>query len=314
VFVGLGILSTFEFGEFAVQVGFGWLFFAVIGDLLLRKKDPQFRAKGRLVASSIALLMALNIGFTHFREEQKTSAIRKDLIEHFMAATVDADRAPGISPSTTLAQGTESPSVGLSEGQPTGTVPGHLDAYLNAGKKRAKDFAEESAAINRKFSSIDLSGVLLPKNLTNKASIDASRRTLNSYKAVIAERDATLVNHFALTEKITRSSNLTEKEVREGLAGLESGKALAVKNYGDLTRVQLATVAASEAILDFAEQNLGHMGVKNGQPLFETQPQLDEYRRLVGILNVAVSNESVVSKKVEGDARKLRQSMADSIK
>lgn len=181
-------------------------------------------------------------------------------------------------------------------------------------KVRAKQFAEESGAIDRKFNAVDLSTVLVAQNLVSKSGIDASRKKLNAYKAAIADRDAMLKKHFVLSEQIIRNSGVSDREVNDGLAGLNSSKGPITQNYADLTRTQLASVNATEDILNFAQRGLGRISVQDGQPIFQTQPELDEYRRLIQALTDAAAAENVITQKVQAQAQKSKQSMVDQLK
>lgn len=111
-----------------------------------------------------------------------------------------------------------------------------------------------------------------------------------------------LKKHFTLSEQIIRGSGMSEREVNNGLAGLNSSKGTVQKNYADLTTTQLATVRATEDVLDFVQKGLGRITVQNGQPMFQTQPELDEYRRLMQLLTDAVATETAVTQKVQEQA------------
>lgn len=312
-----GVLSAYKVGELTVQVGFAWLVAAAVIDLLTKKRDAIAKANGRIVAAVLALVMALVSVFNVYRDTQKVDSAKKELIEQFMTASVEAKSVP--TPETAPAAQTAVPQL------PTPATPvaqqvaatsqaDRLVGILNAMKVRAKQFAEESAAIDRKFNAVELGTVLAVQNLVSKSSLDASRKTLNSYKAAIAERDAMLKKHFTLSEQIIRGSGLSEREVNEGIAGLNSSKGTVQKNYADLTTAQLASVKATEDILDCAQRGLGRIAVQNGQPMFQTQPELDEYRRLIQVLTDAAGTETAVTQKVQAQAQNSKQALVDQLK
>lgn len=311
-----GILSAFKVGEVTVKLGFAWLVAAVFIDWLNRKRDAVAKANGRIVAAVLALVMALVSGFDVYRDTRKVDTAKKELIEQFMQTTVDAKAAPAAEPAQ-VAQSAVTPQPAPVAPVTREAATSYADktvAFLGLMKVRAKQFAEESAAIDRKFNAVDLANVLVAQNLVSKASLDASRKQLNSYKAAIAERDAMLKKHYTLSEQIIRGSGLSEREVSEGLAGLNSSKGSIQKNYSDLTTAQMASVKATEDILDFVQKGLGRITVQNGQPMFQTQPELDEYRRLLQVLTDAASAETAIQEKVQAQAQKSKQFIVDQLK
>jgi hypothetical protein len=181
-------------------------------------------------------------------------------------------------------------------------------------KVRAKQFAETSGALDRKFNAVDLSTVLVPQNLLTAAGIKSSRATLDAYKGLIRERGAMLDKHFAATEQIMRGAGLSERELNNGLAGINSSKGPILQTYAELDAAQLASVKASADILTFAERGLGRITVQNGQLMFQTQPELDEYRRLMQVLTDVATKEDVVTQRVTALQQKSKQSMADQLK
>lgn len=312
-----GFISAFKSGELTVQVGFAWLVAAVVIDLILKKRDATTKANGRIVAATLALVMALATGVSFYRDTQKVDAAKKELIEQFMksaveAKTVDAQAAPAYD-LTPVAPAAE-PQIPSSPTTLGRTEADRVVVLMGLMKERAKRFAEEFGALDRKFNSIDLGTILVPQSLISNASIQASRKKLDRYKALITERDALLKQHFVLSEQIIRGAGLTEQEIQEALSGLNSNKGTVIQNYANLTIAQLATVKASQDILSFAEHGLGRISVQDGQLMFQTQPELDEYQRLMQVLTDAASKESAITEKVTAQAQKSKQSLVDQLK
>lgn len=309
--LSMSVISAGKAGELMVQVGFAWLGAAIVIDLVTRKRDSITKANGRIVAAVLALVLAFVTGFNVYRDDKKVDTAKRELIEQFMATTVEAKAA---STSGVAAPQQTQAVVPAAQQVAVTNEADRAVGVLNAMKVRAKQFAEESAAIDRKFNAVDLDTVLMPQNLVSKASLDASRKKLNSYKAAIAERDAMLKKHLVLSEQIIRGSGLSEREVNEGMAGLNASKGPVAQGYADLTRTQLASVKATGDILDFAQRGLGRIAVQNGQPMFQTQPELEEYQRLIQVLTDAASNETVTTQKVQAQAQKSKQAMVDQLK
>ncbi len=311
-----GLISAGKAGELTVQVGFAWLVAAVVIDLLTRKRDALAKANGRIVAAVLSLVMALFTGFNDYRDNQKVDTAKKELIEQFMAATVEAKTAP---PSTTDSMTASAPAPSVQPAVPEAPKKQTSEAdqtvtFLSAMKERAKKFAEESAALDRKFNSVDLSTILVPQNLISKDAIEASRQKLNTYKSLVAERDQMMSRHLALSEGIIRGSGLSESGVRDAMAGFNSSKESTVRTYADLAAAQLASVKASEDILNFAQRELGRITVQDGQPLFQSQPQLDEYQRLVQVLLSVGETEAKVTERVTALMQKNKQALVDQLK
>lgn len=308
----VGVISAGKAGELTVQIGFAWLAVAIVIDLLTRKRDAAAKANGRIVAAAVALVLAGTAVFKDHRDNLKVDTAKKELIEQFMTSTVEAKNAPATAPVQAAFQ--EPAAVPVAQKVAATSEADRAVGFLNAMKVRAKEFAEDSGTIDRKFNAIDLGTVLNTQNLVSKSGIEASRKKLNAYKAAISDRDAMLKKHFVISEQIIRNSGLTEREVNVGLAGLNSNKGPITQNYADLTRTQLASVSATEDILNFAQRGLGRISVQDGQPLFQTQPELDEYRRLIQVLTDAAAAEDVVTQKVQAQAQKSKQAMVDQLK
>lgn len=54
--------------------------------------------------------------------------------------------------------------------------------------------------------------------------------------------------------------------------------------------------------------------VQNSQPMFQSQPELDEYQRLMQALTEAVATETAVTQKVTAQAQKSKQYIAEQLK
>lgn len=316
-----GFVSAFKAGELTVQVGFVWLVAAVVIDLILKKRDATTKANGRIVAATLALVMALATGVSFYRDTQKVDVAKKELIEQFMRSTVEArtvtaQTAPAyeLAPVPPAAEPRAPSSPPVQKATVGRTEADRMAVLMGLMKERAKKYAEEIGALDSKFNSVDLGTILVPQSLMSKASIQVSRKKLDRYTALIAERDAILKQHFVLSEQIIRSAGLTEQEVQEALAGLNSNKGTVVQNYANLTTAQLASVKASQEILSFAERGLGRIFVQNGQLMFQTQPELDEYQRLMLELTDSAATEGAIAEKVTAQAQKSKQKLVDQLK
>jgi hypothetical protein len=313
----IGVIDARKAGELTVYVGFAWLGAAVIIDLLTRKRDALKKANGRIVAAALALVVGLTSAFNSYQGDKKVDAAKTELIEQFMATTVQARNEPA--PATSQPEAPP-PAVGAPAEATPPTKPfianeaDRMVSFLNAMKVRAKEFAEQSTALDRKFNSTDMSAVLVPQTLTRKDGIQTSRKTLDRYKGLVQERNSMLKQHFIQTEQVIRNQGLTEREINEALAGMRGPQNESVKAYADLSAAQLLSLKATGDILDFAERSLGRVVVQNGQMMFQTQPELDEYNRLMQVLTAVAANEEVVTQRVTVLSQKSKQHLVDQLK
>ena len=91
---GAGVISAYKAGKLTFQAGFAWLVVAIVIDLLTRKRDATTKANGRVVAATAALVFASIAIYTDYRDNQKVDTAKKELIEQFMASSVEARNAP----------------------------------------------------------------------------------------------------------------------------------------------------------------------------------------------------------------------------
>lgn len=308
-----GILSAFKVGEFTVQVGFSWLAAAVVIDLILKKRDSVIKANGRIVAATLALVAALSVSLTWYRDNQNVDTAKKELIEQFMKSTVEAKNAAAApaAPQPAASAQIPGPLAATAVVPAAGSEADRAVAFLQAMKGRVKKFAEDFAALDRKFTANDLASVLKAENLVTREAIQASRKKVETFKALINERNAILKQHFVSSEAFIRNSGLSEREMNEGLAGLNSGKDNTLRNYANLGVAQLASLKLIGELLTFAENSVGRTSVKDGQMMFQTQPELDEYRRLIGAIVESAANEEVATQRVQEMAQQQKQNLVD---
>ena len=305
-----GAISAVKAGELTTKVGFVWLLAAGVTGLILKNRDDRSKANGRIVAATLALMMALVSGFTAYHDTQRVDTAKKELLDQFMASTVNAKAAA----TQSEAIHPEHPAASIQQIAAGSSDADRAVAFLGAMKLRAKQFAETSAALDRKFGEVDFGSVLAPENLVNKTGIQDSRKTLERYKRLIWEREALLKQHYELSEKIIRGMALTEREVNEGMAGLNSKKGPVSEIYAELNTVQYGSVKVSSDLLNFAERGIGRTTLQSGKLVFQSQSELDEYRSLLQALTDVAAKEDVVLQKVNANAQKIKQSMVNEFK
>jgi hypothetical protein len=166
-----------------------------------------------------------------------------------------------------------------------------LDAFLTRMALRARKTGEELAALNGQFAANRVGTVIQPRNLVTKEALLASRKKVDTFKALVARRSTLLWQHFSEMEKLVASSGLSERDARAAMAGADANRAAVLKAYDDLGQAQLDGARAMEDLLAFAQRNLGHTAVQNGEWVFEAQPALDDYRRIMLALDAAGKKE-----------------------
>lgn len=322
VFMGAsGILSAYKVGELTAQIGFAWLFAALAIDLVLKRRDVITKARGRIVAAALTLVMSLVSGINVYRDTQKVDTAKKELIEQFMATAVEVRNAPApVAATEQVATAQAAAAI------PASVVPSsvakpfaaneadRMVGAMNAMKVRVKALAEQSGELDRKFNAVDMSTVLTPQALTSKEGIQASRKTLDYFKGLINERDTMLKQHFYQSEQIIRSQGLTDRQVNEAIAGMRGPQDESVKIYAALSAAQLASLKATSDIVSFAERSLGRVVVQNAQMMFQTQPELDEYNRLMQVLAAMATKEDAVSQQLSKLSQRRKQSLVDQLK
>ena len=166
-----------------------------------------------------------------------------------------------------------------------------LTAFMARMELRAKMTGEELAALNGQFAANRLGTVIQPKNLVSKDALQASRRKVDTFKALVARRSTLLWQHFSEMEKLVAGSGLSERDARAAMAGADANRAAVLKAYDDIGQAQLNGARALDDLLAFAQRNLGHTAVKDGEMIFDAQPVLDDYRRIMLMLDAAGRKE-----------------------
>lgn len=312
-----GLITSFKAGEFTVQVGFSWLVAAVVSDLILRKWGSDTKAKGRIVAATLALVMALTVGIGEYRDTKKVDTAKKELIEDFMSTTVAAQKsaAQPLTPDPASAVEAKVAATPAPIAVPIGASDtDRAVAVLGQMKVQVKKMAAEFVALDQKFRANDLGASLKAENLVTREGIQFSRKKVENLKVLINQRNAILQQHYANTESIIRNSGTSEREIANGLAGMEAGKGNTQRLYQELGNAQMNSLKSINDLLNFAERNLGRITAPNGQVLFQTQPELDEYQRLMAALTELSAREDEITQRVQADAQQHRQNVLDEYK
>lgn len=325
IMAAMGLISAFKCGELTVQVGFAWLVTAVVIDIIFKKREAMTKAKGRIVAAVLALVLAFGAGITLYQDTHRVNEAKKELIEQFMASTVEGNRATTSAPS--VAEAASSAAVAAIASQ-TPVVPAPHPVKIEASgseadravalygqmKVRAKKMAEDFSALDQKFTATDLGAVLKPDNMVTREGIQSSRKKVETFKALINQRNTILQQHFTTSEQIIRGSGLSERETNDALAGLNSGKGTILQSYADLGKAQLDSLKIISGLLNFGERTLGRTSLKDGQIMFQIQADLDEYMRFVQQITDSSAKEEIATQKISAQAQYHKQNLVDEYK
>jgi hypothetical protein len=183
-----------------------------------------------------------------------------------------------------------------------------LQKMIENGKRQQ----QEMQALDEKFRSVDLSGILDASHLTDQRLIAESRTKVEVMRALIGLRGETLRRMFSESAELIKTADISEADRRSALKGMNEKAPATSGLYTELDRVQLATLAAISDLLDFAEANVGKAVAKNGQLLFSSKPALDEYRRLFARAQAAAEEETRVTKSIPAATAKAREELRNA--
>ena len=310
-------LDARKAGELTVYVLLVLLVSDAISNQLTRTRKSLSKAKGRIAIAVIALVLILTSAFSSYHDKQKVKDATKELVKEFMTATIDARNTPiqtssqdeVLENASVLPQAIEQSSNPFIENEADRAL-----RTIEALKPMVKRQVKEKEEFNRKFNAVDLSKALAPQTLTTKDGIRATRKTLETYKTLITERDSMVEKHLVEGEKLFRSQGLTENEIKRALKGMRGPQDENVKMVAELSSAQFAGVEAIFNILAFAESTLGRVTLQDGSLIFQTQAKLDEYNQLLDDYNEISIKEENLLKRAFAISAENKQSMAEVLK
>jgi hypothetical protein len=313
----IGVIGSGKAGYLFVQYGFGWLIGAVLVDLLLRSRSAQAKANGRVVVAAGTFAMAVVAGASLYYDEHRIGEAKSQLVEDFMKTTVDAarveqtPRAKSTAVDVTPPSSISPPVPVVAEASAHRSTTDKMVAYLAGVKESAKGLALENATLERKFANLDLGAVMSAERLSSAEGIQRSRAEVARMQALVREREAIQQRYFSDVESKIKAAGFDESDLRDVSQGFAEGKANTQKLYADLGAAQARSLKAVSDLLDFVYGLQGRTSVQNGQLMFQTQPELDEYQRRFGKLQEAAAAEDVVSKRTLQQVQKNKQAVAD---
>ena len=242
------------------------------------KKRSETRANFLVSLSLVAVVWVSASCFKEWEAHKEFKASAR-----YLANVVNAATPPDSSP-------TENASVSPPQHEEIANlkVPGHTDsgaaeaaALMNTMAELVKKQAERMTALGKKFDAPDaaIDTVLIPENFVNPARLAESRKRLQKFQSLIAERQRLLDDCFRESEELIKTSHMSEYQRSQVLQGFHKTLRQTKTNYKKLDDSQQATIKASSAILDIAQRGMGVNQIQDGKILFAAQGDLDAYNR-----------------------------------
>lgn len=197
---------------------------------------------------------------------------------------------------------------------------------LNAmeNDRMAKKFAAEFLALSdqfekkfqefgERFGAIDLSVYLTAESLTNPNSLSAGRATLAQFRMLIQERNLLVQNMTA--EGNTHIQGIPDESMRRSARkGFDTNQQNSLPLFEELGKTQMAAASAVEKVFDWASKNSGKLRAKDGQLVFASVAQRQEYLSLIDQLNSAAKQEEAVAAKFVANQEKAQARLTEAKK
>jgi hypothetical protein len=143
--------------------------------------------------------------------------------------------------------------------------------------------AAAGRALDEQLRAVDLDRHLAPSELTSAAGIAAARAELARYRRLVAQRTALL--RAGVEENARFVATIPPGAARDRAAARAGPSFAAMQAYTDIERAQAGNADAVQALLDWAQANLGHVESDDGRFGLETPAQAEALaalqRRLV---------------------------------
>lgn len=171
--------------------------------------------------------------------------------------------------------------------------------------------ATKFAALNTKYSTMDLTKVLEPENVVTQAGRQKGAQVVAQLRAYVLERDAIISDSF--NESTQLIAGIQSAEVKRGaLEGMRETAEANKRMYADLTAKQYATADAILAILAWCEkQPNGSLAIEDGKLIFTTVEQQTQLQALIATLNEAETAQAKVIEAVTATANSLETKKAE---
>jgi hypothetical protein len=295
-----GRISSYIGGELIGAGLANWALYGGVAWLITRKRSPQAKGIGALLAGLIVLGSVLVVSADKAAEQTYLAMAMQEMREALDDLRI-ADQG-----ATELPKRSPLPEV------PQSARHGRI-AFVCDMADQARRNASQTVRLNRKFAALDLVSMLKPERITSAAGLRVSRDTIGRYRAAVAERGAIARDAMAAGLKVIERANIAEADRASTKKAFDDNRTSHMKSLGELERANLAAADSIEAILDLAQRNLGGIVYRGGRLIFRAQPVLDEYRRLVANSQEAGQREEAVLHEVQQAVERRLRAAADNL-
>lgn len=203
---------------------------------------------------------------------------------------------------------------------------GIMDGFGNSARDKeiGKKFLSDAIALSKKheqrflelgerMAKADMSTILAPQNVTNKAGLAKSRAMVAQYRGFIAERGAILKLNLKEGKELVKS--LPPGDVRDGAQKGVEGKLKETTNFfKDVDRAERAQFAHVEKILDWCEAQGSKLRRNGSEFVFTSEAQRSEFSAMVEQLEKLELEVGDASKAMQHKAERTEKNNAESIK
>jgi len=189
------------------------------------------------------------------------------------------------------------------------------EAGLKASAREAIALQEEYEGkfteFQTRFDKLPLDKVLTPSNLTTPAGIEYGRAVMAQLRALIAERQAISKSAALAADRFV--GNLpTENTRRMARRQFDEGMVATVKFETNVARLQNRVADVIDAILTWSAAHQGPgMRVANGQLIFVSQADLDDYQAHMATLKVVANEEDKLTADSQAWIQKIQADRQD---
>lgn len=145
---------------------------------------------------------------------------------------------------------------------------------------------EKFERLGARFEEVTVAQYLTAEALTSPAGVAAGKAALEKFRSLLQERNLLLQTYVA--ESVALIESVPSAEARAAAESTAGPQRVATERlYKMLDRTQGEQAAAIGAIFDWAAANSGDFGASNGQLVFSTVKQHQEFQALVTRLQTA---------------------------
>jgi len=270
---------------------------ALLATLLTVRSDEETRARARLSAAVLLLLIASFDVYTAWSDRRMVASAANQLRD---AYSVAANPALATSPPASLPL-QAAPRRVATEAETVVLV-------LDVVRKGAAEWASYSATYDGRMQAFRFENALKPSTFADPEVLQSYRDKVIEIRQMILERNTRYDGYIAQFKARIAALDIPDYQKRNALAGAEVNTDRTRRMYLSLGNAQISTVNAVDEILKFVASLAGDFVVEDGKILFHRQEHLDRYTALYATAIERAREEEVAM----AEAAKLRAEYAQS--